>query len=100
MKQPDAKDHEILAILSKEARVPMKTLAAKYFPGVPMVPMMSTGATDAVFFGKIGMPVYGAPGIMLEQDLNGIHGLDERIRVSSLYQGRDYLFDLVKAYGG
>ena len=79
---------------------PMKTLAAKYFPGVPMVPMMSTGATDAVFFGKIGMPVYGAPGIMLEQDLNGIHGLDERIRVSSLYQGRDYLFDLVKAYGG
>lgn len=79
---------------------PMKALGAKYFPGIPLVPMMSTGATDAVFFGKIDMPVYGAPGILVEQDLNGIHGLDERIRVSALYQGRDYLFDLVKAYGG
>ncbi|WEK44529.1 MAG: M20/M25/M40 family metallo-hydrolase [Candidatus Sphingomonas colombiensis] len=79
---------------------PMKTIAAKYFPGTPMLPMMSTGATDAVFFGKIGMPIYGAPGIVLEPDLNGIHGLDERIRASALYQGRDYLFDLVKAYAG
>lgn len=79
---------------------PMKTVAAKYFPGVPMVPMLLTGATDAVFFGKIGMPVYGVPGILVEQDLNGVHGLDERIRVSALYRGRDYLFDLVKAYGG
>ncbi|MFT3976725.1 MAG: M20/M25/M40 family metallo-hydrolase [Sphingomonas bacterium] len=79
---------------------PMKTVGAKYFPGVPMVPMMSTGATDAVFFGKINMPVYGAPGILVETDLNGIHGLNERIRISGLYQGRDYLFDLVKTYAG
>ncbi|WP_298671112.1 M20/M25/M40 family metallo-hydrolase [uncultured Sphingomonas sp.] len=79
---------------------PMKAIAAKYFPGTPMLPMMSTGATDAVFFGKIGMPIYGAPGIVLEPDMNGIHGLDERIRASALYQGRDYLFDLVKAYAG
>ena len=79
---------------------PMKAMGTKYFPGVPLLPMMLTGATDGVFFGKIGMPVYGAPGILVEQDLNGVHGLDERIRVSALYQGRDYLFDLVKAYGG
>ncbi|UVO50773.1 M20/M25/M40 family metallo-hydrolase [Sphingomonas sp. SUN019] len=79
---------------------PMKTVAAKYFPGVPLLPLMSTGATDGVFFGKLNMPVYGVPGIFLEPDLNGIHGLDERIRVSALYEGRDYLFDLVKAYAG
>ena len=79
---------------------PMKTIAAKHFPGVPMVPMMSTGATDSVFLGGIGIPVYGAPGIFLETDLNGIHGLDERIRASALYEGRDYLLDLVKAYAG
>ena len=53
-----------------------------------------------MFFGKLNMPVYGVPGIFLEPDLNGIHGLDERIRVSALYEGRDYLFDLVKAYAG
>jgi len=38
--------------------------------------------------------------VFLEPDLNGIHGLDERIRVKALYEGRDYLFDLVKAYAG
>ncbi|HEX8484451.1 M20/M25/M40 family metallo-hydrolase [Sphingomonas sp.] len=79
---------------------PMKALAAKHFPGLPLVPLMSTGATDGVFFGGIGMPVYGAPGIFIDKDMGGIHGLNERIRVKSLYDGRDYLFDLVKAYAG
>ncbi len=75
---------------------PMKSLAAKHFPGTPLVPMMSTGATDGVFFGALGMPVYGVPGIFLETDMNGVHGLNERIRISALYEGRDYLFDLAK----
>lgn len=75
---------------------PIKTIAAKHFPNVPVVPMMSTGATDGVFFGTLNMPVYGVPGIFLESDLNGVHGLNERVRVSALYEGRDYLFDLAK----
>ncbi|KKI19370.1 M20/M25/M40 family metallo-hydrolase [Sphingomonas sp. Ag1] len=75
----------------------VQTLAAKHFPGTPVVPMMSTGATDAVFFGVLKMPVYGVPGIFLEPDLNGTHGLNERIRVTALYEGRDYLHDLAKA---
>jgi acetylornithine deacetylase/succinyl-diaminopimelate desuccinylase-like protein len=79
---------------------PMQRLAARHFPGVPLVPIMSTGATDGIFFQAIGMPVYGVPGIFLDRDLGGIHGLNERIRVKSLYDGRDYLFDLVKAYAG
>ncbi len=74
----------------------VKTLAAKHFPGVPVIPMMSTGATDGVFFGTLNMPVYGVPGLFMEPDLNGTHGLNERIRVTSLYEGRDYLFDLAK----
>ena len=79
---------------------PMKTLADKYFPGVPMLPSMSTGATDGIFFEAIGIPTYGAPGVFIESDFSGIHGLNERIRVESLYVGRDYLYDLVKAYAG
>jgi acetylornithine deacetylase/succinyl-diaminopimelate desuccinylase-like protein len=79
---------------------PMRTVAAKHFPGVPLLPLMSTGATDGVFLEAIGIPVYGAPGTFLEPDNNGTHGLNERIRVSSLYASRDYLFDLVKAYAG
>ncbi|HEX4695054.1 MAG TPA: M20/M25/M40 family metallo-hydrolase [Sphingomonas sp.] len=79
---------------------PMKAVADKYFPGVPMLPSMSTGATDGIFLEAIGIPVYGAPGVFIDADFSGIHGLNERIRTESLYAGRDYLFDLVKAYAG
>jgi acetylornithine deacetylase/succinyl-diaminopimelate desuccinylase-like protein len=79
---------------------PMQAVAARHFPGVPLLPLMSTGATDGVFLEAIGIPVYGAPGTFLDADFNGVHGLNERIRVTSLYAARDYLFDLVKAYAG
>jgi acetylornithine deacetylase/succinyl-diaminopimelate desuccinylase-like protein len=77
---------------------PAEALAKKYFPGVPVVPVMSTGATDGIFLGAIGIPTYGVPGIFGEADFNGVHGLNERMRVRSLYEGRDYLFDLIKLY--
>lgn len=77
---------------------PMRAVAARHFPGVPLLPLMSTGATDGVFLEAVGIPVYGAPGTFLDTNFNGVHGLNENIRVSSLYAARDYLFDLVKAY--
>jgi acetylornithine deacetylase/succinyl-diaminopimelate desuccinylase-like protein len=79
---------------------PMKTLAAKHFPGVPVIPSMSSGATDGRYFGPAKMYVYGVPGIFGDPDGNGAHGLNERLRVRSLYEGRDYLFDLIKTYVG
>jgi acetylornithine deacetylase/succinyl-diaminopimelate desuccinylase-like protein len=78
---------------------PMTTVAAKHFPGVTLLPSVGAGASDAVYFGQIKMPIYGVPGIFGE-DMNGVHGLNERMRVRSLYEGRDYLYDLVKAYIG
>ncbi|MBX9665765.1 M20/M25/M40 family metallo-hydrolase [Novosphingobium sp.] len=77
---------------------PMEKLAAKYFPGVPVVPTMSTGATDAVFLGAVGIPTYGVPGAWGNPDGNGVHGLNERIEIKSLMTGRAYLYELVKAY--
>lgn len=79
---------------------PMKKLAAKHFPGVPVIPSMASGATDGRYFGPAKMPVYGVPGIFGDPDGNGAHGLNERMRVRSLYDGRDYLFELVKTYVG
>ena len=79
---------------------PATKLAARHFPGVPVVPLMSTGATDGIFFQAIGIPVYGVPGFFIDSDFNGVHGLNERIRVKSLYDGRAYLHDLVKVYAG
>lgn len=79
---------------------PMRKLAAKHFPGAPVIPAMASGATDALYFGPVKLAVYGVPGIFGEPDGGGVHGLNERMRVQSLYDGRDYLFDLVKAYVG
>ena len=76
---------------------PATEVAAKHFPGIPVVPLMSTGATDGIFFEAIGIPVYGVPGMFIDKDMSGIHGLNERIAVKSLYDGRDYLYDLVTA---
>ena len=77
---------------------PMQKLAARYWPGIPVIPSMANGYTDATFLGAAGIPTYGAPGIWTDPDGNGTHGLNERIETRAVYVGRDYLFDLVKAY--
>lgn len=76
---------------------PARKLVEKYFPGVPLVPVMSNGYTDSTFLTAAGIPSYGAPGRWSDPDGNGVHGLNERISARSLYVGRDFLFDLVKA---
>jgi acetylornithine deacetylase/succinyl-diaminopimelate desuccinylase-like protein len=77
---------------------PMEKLSAKYWPGIPVIPSMANGYTDATFLGAVGIPTYGIPGMWGDSDGNGVHGLDERMEVASVYVGRDYMFDLVKAY--
>jgi acetylornithine deacetylase/succinyl-diaminopimelate desuccinylase-like protein len=77
---------------------PAEKLTAKYFPGVPLIPSMSTGATDGIFLEAIGIPVYGVPGGWGDPDGNGVHGLNERNSVRSVFVGRDFLTDLVKLY--
>lgn len=77
---------------------PAEAWVAKYFPGVPLIPSMSTGATDGIFLEAIGIAVYGVPGGWGDPDGNGAHGLNERRSVRSVYVGRDFLTDLVKSY--
>ena len=77
---------------------PAEKLVAKYFPGVPLVPSMSTGATDGIYLEAIGIPVYGVPGEWADPDGNGVHGLNERLAVRAVYTARDFLTELVKQY--
>ena len=79
---------------------PMQTLVDKYWPGLKVVPAMANGYTDATFLGAVGIPTYGIPGMWGDPDGNGAHGLNERMEVRSVYVGRDYMYDLVKAYAG
>jgi acetylornithine deacetylase/succinyl-diaminopimelate desuccinylase-like protein len=84
--------------LTPEIVGPAEKLVARYYPGVPLVPVMSTGATDGVFLEAVGIPSYGPPGLYGDPDGNGTHGLNERAIVKAVYTGRDFLTDLVKAY--
>jgi acetylornithine deacetylase/succinyl-diaminopimelate desuccinylase-like protein len=79
---------------------PIEKEAAKLWPGVPVVPILLTGATDGVHTNAAGIPTYGVSGIFGSSDGDGIHGLNERVRVKSLYDGRDFLFALIKDYAG
>ena len=84
--------------LDARMMAPAERLVAKYFPGVPLIASMSTGATDATYLAPIGIPTYGIPGPWGDPDGNGAHGLNERHEVRSAYVARDFLYDLVKAY--
>ncbi|WP_336974567.1 M20/M25/M40 family metallo-hydrolase [Sphingobium aromaticiconvertens] len=84
--------------LDSRIMAPAEKLVARYFPGIALIPTMSTGATDATYLAPIGIPTYGVPGGWGDPDGNGAHGLNERREVRSVYVGRDFLYDLVKAY--
>ncbi len=77
---------------------PAEKLVEKYFPGVPLVPVMATGSSDGPYLQAIGIPVYGVPGVWADTDFNGVHGLNEYISVRSLFVGRELLTELVKVY--
>ena len=74
---------------------PIEALAAKYFPAVPVVPVQQSGGTDGIYLIAVGIPTYGVMGAFVEPDLGHVHGLNERLAVRSVYDGRDFLYDLV-----
>ena len=84
--------------LSSDVLAPAEAQAKTAYPGLPIIPTMMTGASDAIFLAAVGIPTYGVPGVLYESDGGGIHGLNERIRVKSVYDGRDYLHALVRRY--
>ncbi len=77
---------------------PILAEAAKHWPGVPVVPQLEIGATDASFMTPAGIPTYGFTAMFFDPDGSRMHGLNERIRVPVLYEGRDALYDLVQVY--
>lgn len=79
---------------------PIQKNAAKVWPGGPILPVMATGATDAVHTSAAGIPTYGVTGLFHGPEGTGAHGLNERMRVKSLYEGRDFLYGLIQDYAG
>ncbi len=75
----------------------VERLTSELWPGIPVIPTMSTGATDSRFLRNAGIPTYGISGLFVDMEGSGTHGKDERIRVKSLYEGQEFLYRLVKS---
>jgi acetylornithine deacetylase/succinyl-diaminopimelate desuccinylase-like protein len=80
----------------------MKTIqrvSESMWPGVPVVPTMSTGATDGSRLRNAEIPIYGVSGMFIEFGENRMHGRDERAEVKSFFASSEYLYRLTKALG-
>lgn len=75
----------------------IETITDELWPGVPVVPTMSTGATDSLYLRNAGIPVYGVSGLFGDVDDVRIHGQNERIRIQSFFEGQEFLYRLTKA---
>ena len=77
---------------------PIRKVAKAIWPTATLVPTMSTGATDGRFLNAAGIPTYGLTGMFHDAEGSHAHGLDERIRVTSLMDGRRFLHEVIQLY--
>jgi acetylornithine deacetylase/succinyl-diaminopimelate desuccinylase-like protein len=89
---PSALDETLLAAIDKTS--------AEFWPGVPIVPIMSAGGTDGSFLRNAGIPTYGHSGLASDVDDVRAHGKDERVQVKAFLDGQEYLYRLVKRLSG
>lgn len=75
---------------------PITAVAHELWPDIPVIPEMSTGATDGLFVRNAGIPVYGVSGIAEDPDDIRAHGQDERIRIASFRDATEYWYRLIK----
>ncbi len=86
--------------LTPAVLAPIEKITQQMWPGVPVVPTMLAGATDGRFLTPNGIPTYGVSGLFSNPETTFAHGLNERMRVQSLYEGREFLDRLIKEYAG
>jgi acetylornithine deacetylase/succinyl-diaminopimelate desuccinylase-like protein len=84
--------------LSDDVMGPIRRTAQKMWPGIAIVPAMGAGANDGRFLLAIGIPTYGVSGMLGVPGEANAHGLNEKIRVKSLYEGRAFLETITRAY--
>ena len=67
----------------------------KLWPGIPVMPVMDTGASDGIYLINGGMPTYGVSGIFTDEDDPRAHGRSERILVKSFDDAVEFVYDLM-----
>ena len=80
--------------LTPEMLGAIESITEEMWPGVPVIPIMSTGATDGLYLRNAGIPVYGVSGLFRDIDDNRSHGQNERILIESYFDGLEFLYQL------
>jgi acetylornithine deacetylase/succinyl-diaminopimelate desuccinylase-like protein len=80
--------------LTPEMLGAIESITEQMWPGVPVIPTMSTGATDGLYLRNAGIPVYGVSGLFRDVDDNRSHGQNERILIESYFDGLEFLYQL------
>ncbi len=83
--------------LNPEVMHALTTISDELWPGAPVIPEMETGASDSVYTMAAGIPSYGVSGIAIDEGDMRAHGKDERVRVSSFYDGVLFYYRFLKA---
>ena len=83
--------------LNPEVLGPVERITEQMWPGIPVIPTMVTGATDGRYLRNAGIPTYGVSGLFEDIDDMRLHGKDERIGIKQFYEGREFLYRLVRA---
>jgi acetylornithine deacetylase/succinyl-diaminopimelate desuccinylase-like protein len=78
----------------------VERVTAEIWPGVPVLPIMSTGASDGLILRRAGIPVYGVSGLFDDIDDVRAHGRDERMAVWAFFDGLEFMYRLEKALAG
>ncbi len=81
--------------LTDEILSAVESATEETWPGVPVMPTMTTGATDGAKMRNAGIPTYGITGLFVDRKDIRAHGRDERILVTSFYEGYAFLYRLV-----
>lgn len=81
----------------KDVMVAIRSAADSYWPGVPLVVTMETGASDSKYTAAAGIPGFGIGMIAIDHDDVRAHGKDERIRVKAFHEAVEFNYRFVKA---
>ena len=76
----------------------IERITREMWPGVPVLPTMSTGATDGLYLRNAGIPTYGVSGLFYPETY--AHGMNERIPAKAFYEGLEFMYRLVRAVTG
>jgi acetylornithine deacetylase/succinyl-diaminopimelate desuccinylase-like protein len=82
--------------LTDEILSAVESATEQIWPGVAVMPTMTTGATDGAKMRNKGVPTYGITGLFVDRNDIRIHGRDERLLISSFYDGYSFLTLLVQ----